>query len=133
MKTYEALVACDPSAYGSITVEADNLADAIAKISRDDIECAVNDIEYGNARSHRIVSIDAIDPETYDTLAGDDADGAEAVDLYPEWEVEEAAKADAARQLVSDLWWFIENVSDDTPDRTDRFFALRERVRELGR
>lgn len=33
------------------------------------------------------------------------------------------------RKLVSDLWWFIENVGDDTPDRTSRFFALRERVR----
>lgn len=34
--------------------------------------------------------------------------------------------------LVHDLWWFIENVTDDTPDRTERFFALRERVRECG-
>jgi hypothetical protein len=34
--------------------------------------------------------------------------------------------------LVYDLWWFIENVTDDTPDQTDRFFALRERVRECG-
>jgi hypothetical protein len=31
--------------------------------------------------------------------------------------------------LVQDLWWFIENVDEDTPDRTDRFFGLRERVR----
>lgn len=33
------------------------------------------------------------------------------------------------QNLVSALWWFIENVSDDTPGRTDMFFHLRERVR----
>lgn len=32
-------------------------------------------------------------------------------------------------KLVRDLWWFIENVNDETPDRTERFFALRARVR----
>jgi hypothetical protein len=37
-----------------------------------------------------------------------------------------------AQQLVNDLWWFIENVDDETPDRTQRFFALRERVRDFG-
>jgi hypothetical protein len=36
-------------------------------------------------------------------------------------------------QLVQDLWWFIENVTEEAPDRTDRFFALRERVRERVR
>jgi hypothetical protein len=35
-------------------------------------------------------------------------------------------------ELVNDLWWFIENVDDETPDRTRRFFALRERVREFA-
>ena len=35
----------------------------------------------------------------------------------------------AATELIRDLWWFIENVTDETPDRTERFFALRERVR----
>jgi hypothetical protein len=35
-------------------------------------------------------------------------------------------------QLLTDLWWFIENVNEDTPDRTDRFFALRERVRGMS-
>jgi hypothetical protein len=39
----------------------------------------------------------------------------------------------ANEMLVYELWWFIENVTDDTPDRTERFFALRERVREYGR
>lgn len=38
--------------------------------------------------------------------------------------------ADVGGQLIRDLWWFIENVDDDTPDRNDRFFALRARVRE---
>lgn len=27
------------------------------------------------------------------------------------------------------LWWFIENVEQDDPDRTELFFYLRERVR----
>ena len=32
--------------------------------------------------------------------------------------------------LVLELWWFIENVTPgETSDGTDRFFALRERVR----
>jgi hypothetical protein len=34
-------------------------------------------------------------------------------------------------QLIRDLWNFIENVTDDDPERTDKFFALRERVREF--
>ena len=34
-------------------------------------------------------------------------------------------------QLITDLWWFIENVTDETPDKNERFFALRERVRAL--
>jgi hypothetical protein len=33
------------------------------------------------------------------------------------------------RKLLSDLWWFIENVTDETPDQTERFFALRGRMR----
>lgn len=33
-------------------------------------------------------------------------------------------------KLINDLWWFIENVDDDTEDRTTRFFDLREKVRE---
>ena len=28
------------------------------------------------------------------------------------------------------LWWFIENVTEDDPRRTELFFHLRERVRE---
>ena len=31
--------------------------------------------------------------------------------------------------LIRNLWSFIENVTDDDPERTDKFFALRERVR----
>lgn len=34
-----------------------------------------------------------------------------------------------ARKLIRDLWNFVENVTDDDPARTDKFFALRERVR----
>lgn len=36
-----------------------------------------------------------------------------------------------AADLIRDLWWFIENVTEETPDRTDRFFALRERVHNM--
>ena len=32
-------------------------------------------------------------------------------------------------KLVSDLWWFIENVNEDDSNRSENFFALRERVR----
>ncbi len=32
-------------------------------------------------------------------------------------------------ELINDLWWFIENVTESTPDRTERFFELRGRVR----
>ncbi|MDR3436401.1 hypothetical protein [Telmatospirillum sp.] len=39
------------------------------------------------------------------------------------------ARETALRVLLSDLWSFIENVTDETPDHTERFFALRERVR----
>jgi hypothetical protein len=42
---------------------------------------------------------------------------------------EAAASPGTPGQLISDLWWFIENVTDETPDRTERFFALREKVR----
>jgi hypothetical protein len=34
-----------------------------------------------------------------------------------------------ARKLIRDLWNFVENVTDDDPARTCKFFALRERVR----
>jgi hypothetical protein len=34
-----------------------------------------------------------------------------------------------ANELIRDLWGFIENVTDDDPERTDKFFSLRERVR----
>jgi hypothetical protein len=36
-----------------------------------------------------------------------------------------------ASQLIRDLWSFIENVTADDPERTYKFFALRERVREF--
>lgn len=31
--------------------------------------------------------------------------------------------------LVNALWWFIENVNEDTPGRSEIFFHLRNRVR----
>ena len=33
--------------------------------------------------------------------------------------------------LIDALWWFIENVTDDDPQRNELFFRLRERMREL--
>jgi len=35
-----------------------------------------------------------------------------------------------AGNLIRDLWDFVENVTDADPARTDKFFALRERVRK---
>jgi hypothetical protein len=32
-------------------------------------------------------------------------------------------------KLVSDLWWFIENVNEEDPNCSENFFALRARVR----
>lgn len=33
--------------------------------------------------------------------------------------------------VMKACWHFIENVTDEDPDRTDKFFALRERVRNV--
>ncbi|WP_421991718.1 hypothetical protein [Roseococcus sp.] len=33
--------------------------------------------------------------------------------------------------ITSALWWFIENMPDNSPHRNDAFFHLRERVRAL--
>lgn len=35
-----------------------------------------------------------------------------------------------SQPLTAALFWFIENVDDDTPDRNAMFFHLRERMRE---
>lgn len=35
--------------------------------------------------------------------------------------------------LVNALFWFIENVTEEDPDRTELFFHLRERVRSHNR
>jgi hypothetical protein len=35
-----------------------------------------------------------------------------------------------AERLIRQLWQFIENVGDDDPERSHKFFALRCRVRE---
>ncbi len=34
--------------------------------------------------------------------------------------------------LKNALWWFIENIAEDDPSRTEIFFYLRERVRTEG-
>jgi hypothetical protein len=38
-----------------------------------------------------------------------------------------------SRTLVFALWDFIENVTDEDPNRSEKFFALREQVRALQR
>lgn len=33
--------------------------------------------------------------------------------------------------LIDALWWFIENVDNDNPNRSEMFFHLRERMRDI--
>jgi hypothetical protein len=42
-----------------------------------------------------------------------------------------SAKTTPEKQLISDLWDFIENVTDEDPERNSKFFALRARVRDI--
>jgi hypothetical protein len=42
-------------------------------------------------------------------------------------------ESNESRTLVFALWDFIENVTDEDPNRSEKFFALRERVRALQR
>jgi hypothetical protein len=39
-----------------------------------------------------------------------------------------AFKAQADQPLLFQLWWFIENVTEDDPFRTEIFFQLREKI-----
>ncbi len=80
-----------------------------------------------------------IDPivGTTEAISVDDAEGDEVLTL-PYTSGNEIADLIAGqvareRQLLSDLWWFIENVNPGTPSGTDDFFKLRERVRTLPR
>lgn len=41
-------------------------------------------------------------------------------------------KNDNPSRLMTDLWWFIENVNEDTPERNELFFCLRERFRVVS-
>lgn len=56
----------------------------------------------------------------------EDTEAAEA-DLFPLQNGVKTAKLLAAAKAA---WHFIENVGDDDPERTDKFFALREQMRE---
>lgn len=89
-------VACDPSAYGEIEVEADTWQQAVEKVDRDAIECAVYDVEYAMARSHRILNVTELDengnggnPVAYD------------IDLSPEWEAEQSRALQNLTQLTT--------------------------------
>jgi hypothetical protein len=66
-------------------------------------------------------------PEPIDTLVG--ACDSAIRDFPHELAEGEPDAPGLTDDLTADLWWFIENVSDEAPDRTDRLFALRERVR----
>lgn len=66
----------------------------------------------------------------------EEIDGCEAVNFLSGFIPEVRNCLDNLRQpdnepfeTLKACWDFIENVTDDDPERTDRFFALRERVR----
>lgn len=70
----------------------------------------------------------------------EEIDGCEAVNFLSGFIPEVRKCLDNLRQpdnepleTLKACWDFIENVTDDDPERTDRFFALRERVRNCIR
>lgn len=68
MKTYNFTLAHDVSVYGTVEVEADNLADAVEKV-RADIEGKqtmwdlVSDVDYTTSYGFRIVTADDVDTD----------------------------------------------------------------------
>jgi hypothetical protein len=78
------------------------------------------------------------DPER--EFYNDDINGCEAVNFISELVPEIRVLLDAdpiptpdnsALEVLRAAWSFIEDVTDDDPERTDKFFALREQVRNL--
>lgn len=77
------------------------------------------------------------DPESefYD----EEIDGCDAVNFFSEivpqirecLEKNTAAQENQTLQTLQAAWNFIENVTDDDPERNDKFFALREKVRNV--
>lgn len=69
---------------------------------------------------------------------GEEINGCEAVNFLSEFipdvrehlDSEENHECEALAVLKA-CWDFIENVTDEAPERTDKFFALRERVRNV--
>lgn len=76
------------------------------------------------------------DPES--EFHNEEIDGCEAVNFLSEFIPRVRMCLDECRcqeneslGLVKACWDFIENVTDEDPERNDRFFALRERVRNI--
>lgn len=68
----------------------------------------------------------------------EEIDGCEAVNFLSEFipDVREYLDKNQIREnetlaVLKACWDFIENVTDEAPERTDKFFALRERVRNV--
>lgn len=69
---------------------------------------------------------------------GEEINGCEAVNFISEFipDVREHLDNEGNREsealaVLKACWEFIENVTDEDPERTDKFFALRERVRNV--
>lgn len=52
-----------------------------------------------------------------------------ALALYDDTYADRDPDLHAARRAAYAAWWFIENINDDVPDRTDIFFEVRTIVR----
>lgn len=96
MPKYEALVACDPSSYGRLTVEAATVEEAIEKIGRDDIEGVADDVEMAGATTHRIVELYEIDD------AGDRVGEALAHDVDKSADWERPSLTDRLKALIAE-------------------------------
>ena len=69
---------------------------------------------------------------------GEEINGCEAVNFLSEFMPDVRKCLDGSQtqesealQVLKACWDFIENVTDEDPERTDKFFALRERVRNV--
>lgn len=117
LHTYSLLVSYfDQMQSARVEVEARNAAEACAK--------AIQSVDDGEITTTP-VDIDG-SPAFIEEL--ERLDKGRAVEI-PDIPTEHRAPADQDLRLIQDLWHFIENVTDEDPERHDKFFALRERVR----
>jgi hypothetical protein len=109
MKTFTIEMTFDVPHYRQHTYEAGTLEEAI-RLAREDHDWDDQKADFDCSSPERITG----------AWEGDEAyNGQDLAELHEPTQ----------SSLIHDLWWFIENVNDETPDRTERFFALRERVR----